>query len=148
MYQTFKFLIMTTLFYLLTIVFFIYEFSVFTNPKDEMKRMNRMKKDKFFDNQEGQKSFTSEQKSGCQYVFFLMGYLIWSFIGLTFSPQWIVFGLLIVFGMFISITRKTMKNNDQIISLKRFDGFVSMILLLYIYFNHFHPELLDNLGII
>lgn len=143
---------MTTVFFLMTIVFFFYEFSVFKSPEDEIKRMKRIKEDKVFDQQEGQKGFTKEQKLGCQYVFLIMSYFIWTIIGLTFSSQWAVFGLLIVFGFFIGFVKgivKRIPNGESgVIGVKRFDGFVSMIILSYIYLNHFHPELLEKMGLI
>jgi hypothetical protein len=104
------------------------------------------------DLQEDQIGFTKEQKLGCQYVFLLMSYFIWTIIGLTFSSQWAVFGLLMIFGIFIGFVKgiiKRMPNGESgVIAVKRFDGFVSMLILLYIYFNHFHPELLEKMGLI
>ena len=143
---------MTTLFFLMTIVFFFYEFSVFKSPEDEIKRLKRIMEDKVFEQQEDQIGFTKEQKLGCQYVFLVMSYFIWTIIGLTFSSQWAVFGLLMIFGFFIGFVKgilKRMPNGESvIIGVKRFDGFVSMIILIYIYLNHFHPELLEKMGLI
>lgn len=143
---------MTTVFFLMTIVFFFYEFSVFKSPEDEIKRLKRIMEDKVFEQQEDQIGFTKEQKLGCQYVFLVMSYFIWTIIGLTFSSQWAVFGLLMIFGFFIGFVKgilKRMPNGESvIIGVKRFDGFVSMIILIYIYLNHFHPELLEKMGLI
>ena len=112
---------------LLSIVFLINEIKTLIWPSNYDKQISRIKKD----TKEGYLNPNDRP-----FMVFNLIYFIWSIIGL-FTQYWIIFSILFLFS-FIS-ARLFLKTEDTInrIRLRRFDSFISSIILITLLLTHY-----------
>jgi len=108
---------MKHLFYLLTIFPILWEFINLNSPKKCYNFSKSLKGEKY-------NNFSSTQKT---FSIYMIGYLLWVFIGL-FSCQWILF-LLILILSFIPI---------KYIWMQFINSLISIFVLLFILINEYH----------
>ena len=111
---------MSNIFYFLTIISIIWEIIVVSSPIRVSKFI------KSFNNKE-MDGLTKKQKT---LSFYMLGYLIWCIIGL-FTSQWVIFLLLIGFGLF----------PKKLPILTFINGLISLCLLMFIIVNVYHLHL-------
>ena len=122
---------MTTFFFLIAIIFLLYEFSIIMNPSGNLKMLDYIKSED-----------KNEKIKGCFIVFFNLFYLIWTVIGMALAHQWKYFTLILLIGIFFGILNKIFKSLKFF--MKRLDAIVSSIILFWIFMNHFHPGTLTD----
>ena len=131
---------LTKIFYLLGIIFFIYEFSVLINPIKNFKFSEELekwtKKDK--------KNIVLDDLKYVLYLFFMLFYMIWSIIGFGTS-QWFLFVGLFGLSGLDYLLKKISDNYNYKIFILLLDSLLSVLLLGYIISNHFHHFDLINL---
>ena len=131
---------MTSLFFFLAIVFFLYEFVTFTSPQKEVDRLTKYTSKEYLDDKEKPKG---EALNGCLFILLHLGYMLWTFIGLAFSTQWISFLILVVIGLISGITTKILKRfklENSILrkGIKVIDGLVCAAIIADIFLVHFN----------
>lgn len=125
---------MTTFFFLIGMIFLVYEFSIILNPSSNLKMLDYLKSED-----------KNKKIQGCFIVFFNLFYLIWTIIGMALSHQWKYFALILLIGIFDGILNKIFESLK--VFMKRLDAIVSCIILFWIFINHFHPgTLIDFLS--
>ena len=111
---------MKHIFYFLTILPIIWEIANLTNTKrvhDFAFNLRKMKGKKITE-------YTQKQK---EIVFWMLGYIIWNFIGL-FTFQWPVFLVFFLIGLI----------PKRVMWFRWIDSFISLIILLFIVLNAYH----------
>ena len=131
---------MTSLFFFLAIVFFFYEFTTFLNPQKEVDRLKKFTSKEYLEDKEKPKG---EALNGCLFILLHLGYMLWTFIGLAFSTQWISFLILVVIGLISGITTKILKRfklENSILrkGIKVIDGLVCAAIIADIFLVHFN----------
>ena len=131
---------MTSLFFFLAIVFFLYEFATFTSPQKEVDRLKKFTSKEYLEDKEKPKG---EALNGCLFILLHLGYMLWTFIGLAFSTQWISFLILVVIGLISGITTKILKRfklENSILrkGIKVIDGLVCAAIIADIFLVHFN----------
>ncbi len=140
---------MTTLFFIVGILFAIYEFNVFLNPRRELEVMWKIKKDKnYFSSDNGNVS-KDERNMGCVIAFIHIFYFLWGIIGVSVSSQWKLFALLLLIGIFRGLLGKIyikLKLDGGSVDLftKRIDSISCCVIILEIIFVHFHEFSIMN----
>ena len=111
---------------LLSIVFLINEIKTLIWPSNYDKQISRIKKD----TKEGYLNPNDRP-----FMVFNLIYFIWSIIGL-FTQYWIIFSILFLFSF---ISARLLKTEDTInrIRLRRFDSFISSIILITLLLTHY-----------
>ena len=138
-------------FYLFGIIFIIYEMLKFSGfdplailkslevkAEEEKKQVEELKKkelpaDGLIANQMTYAAF------GCVWIFFSLVYMGWTLVGLL-SSQWLFFLVLIGLSILTGFSIKIFKNYKNIIF--RFDAFITFVLLIIMYINRFHIQLI------
>ena len=140
---------MTTLFFIVGILFAIYEFNAFLNPRRELEVMRKIKKDKnYFSSDNGNVS-KDERNMGCVIAFIHIFYFLWGIIGVSVSSQWKLFALLLLIGIFRGLLVKIyikLKLDGGPVDLftKRIDSIACCAIILEIIFVHFHEFSIMN----
>lgn len=119
-YGNLNYNIMKHVFYLLTLVAILYEFSVLTDTKTYRDAKIKYAKTKFND-------MPSNIKA---YAVLMFGYIIWTLTGL-FTWQWPVFVVILL----ISIPKK------RSILFSKIDAFVTLLILLFLLINQYHLKI-------
>jgi hypothetical protein len=97
---------MTSLFFFLGVLYFLYEFTVFISPQKEVDRLKKFTSKEFLEDKEKPKS---ESMNGCLFVTLHMTYMLWTFIGLAFASQWVSFLILVCMGLITGIASNILK---------------------------------------
>ena len=129
---------MTTLFFLSCVLFVMYELNVLINTERTTSLAENLKTDRnFWQSNE----VPSETKTrGCLYLLVNLFYLIWTVVGIALASQWQMFILLLSIDVVAAIFSKLLKNRPvERKFFKKFDAILCMVVLLWIFFNHFHP---------
>jgi uncharacterized membrane protein YbaN (DUF454 family) len=134
---------MTTIFFLLAIIFFLYELSGFYNPRRSSEHLKNLKKKDFFTSDEIQRD---AKLNGCAYAFVNMFYMFWTILGLAFSTQWLSFGILfglgIVFGMLQkALSMKNLEDSRFSLFLRSVDCLICATVIADIFMVHFQGDL-------
>ena len=125
---------MTTLFFLLTVIFVMYEINVLSKTTDSITFAKKMKEKDFW-----RSEIAKEDKSrGCLLVSIQMAYMVWVVIGVALASQWQIFMLLLSAGVVHKLISKIAPEDDLVIS-KKINATASIVILLWIFMNHFHP---------
>ncbi len=133
---------MTTIFFLFTVIFIIYEVYVVFNPR----KLNSMVKDitqkDFF---KSDKATKDQKLNGCLLSMVHMFYLFWSILGLALATQWISFALLFVIGLISGLLNKALRMKgieDTLFGLgwRVIDSAVSAVILFDIFMVHFRGD--------
>lgn len=125
---------MTTLFFILTVFFIMYEIHTILNPKKTLKYLVKLSNNSWT-------SDSSEVANGCLFIVFLISYLIWSIIGLSISTQWYSFLALVALSFVTSLLNRLTGSLNGKSIIRVIDGIISVLILSFIFINHFHPEL-------
>ena len=130
---------MTSLFFFLAVVYFLYEFTVLLKPQGEVDRLNKYSSKEYLQNKDKPKA---EALNGCVFVLMHMTYLVWTFIGLAFSSQWISFLILVIVGLISGIASSILKRfnlgNSKIRTVIKFvDAAICSSIIADIYLVHF-----------
>jgi hypothetical protein len=115
----------TTAFFLCTILFIVYEVVILLDPDKLVREFNMHK----------ELNVTHISISSLVAVNAL--YTVWVIIGGIFSAQYITFIVLFLLG-FISYFFKRNKNNNQVTNIIIIDSLVSIVLLSSIVYKHFY----------
>lgn len=140
---------MTALFFIVGILFAIYEFNVFLNPRRELEVMRKIKKDKnYFSSDNGNVS-KDERNMGCVIAFIHIFYFLWAIIGVSVSSQWKLFSLLLLISIFRGLLGKIyikLKLDGGPVDLftKRIDSISCCVIILEIVLVHFHEFSIMN----
>jgi len=126
---------MTTIFFFLCLAYFLYEITVLTNPRKSIEKLKKLSDTEFMKNPD---TPASEKTMSCSFALFASTYLMWSFIGLAYSYQWLSFGILIVIGFVHMAIAKAYKKT---ILSTFIDALLSSLIILDIFVQHYHPEL-------
>ena len=100
---------MTILFFIVGILFAIYEFSVFLNPSKELDVMRKITADKNYFSSDNENVSKDERNKGCVIAFIHIFYFLWSIIGITVASQWKLFALLLLIGIVRGLIGKVYK---------------------------------------
>jgi hypothetical protein len=126
---------MTTLFFILTVFYFMYEFYNLINPKKTFTNITRYANSDFW---------TAPDKSkianGCFYLTFTITYFIWTVIGLCVATQWYSFLAIFLLSFSVYFLNRIAYNNTQKMVIHTIDSMISVLILFFIFMNHFHPE--------
>ena len=79
--------------------------------------------------------------SGC----FSSIYLVWLILGMALSGLWYAYLLIFILSVLQSPVAKHFKKNEQweaLIVFKKIDCVISIAILVWLFFAHFHPEVL------
>ena len=125
---------MTTFYFLLSILFVMYEINVLSRTADSLALSKRMK-DKEFWRSETEKDIKSR---GCLVISMNMIFMMWTVLGIALATQWQIFMLLFSGAIVNKLISKITAENDLVI-VKRIDAVISIVILLWIFMNHFHP---------
>jgi uncharacterized ion transporter superfamily protein YfcC len=133
---------MTTLFFVLGIVFIVYELSVLKNPSTEAKFIDKLRKDKDYFSSDNLKVTKDERNKGCIIVFSQMFYFVWSILGILMATQWksfaFIFAVSIIAGLLSKIYQKLdLYGKPLHLFTKRIDSLVCIILIVDIVWLHF-----------
>ena len=133
---------MTTLFFVLGIVFIVYELSVLKNPSAEAKVIDKLRKDKDYFSSDNLKVTKDERNKGCIIVFAQMFYFVWSILGILMATQWksfaLIFAVSIIAGLLSKIYQKlNLYGKPLHLFTKRVDSLVCIFLIVEIVWLHF-----------
>jgi len=133
---------MTTLFFVLGIVFILYELSVFKNPSTEAKVIDKIRKDKDYFSSDNLEVTKDERNKGCIIVFAQMFYFVWSILGILMATQWksfaFIFVVSIIAGFLSKIYQKlNLYGKPLHLFTKRIDALVCILLIVDIVLVHF-----------
>jgi cation transport ATPase len=123
---------MTTIFFLLTIIFVLHE--AYTMPLLNPEFYDKIRDNLKSKDKEKKSEFTKEH-----WGFLLTGllYLMWLLIGVIMSSQWILFAVILGMSFVGSAVRKLLP--DWLMKrYKDIDVLITIAILLYIAWNHFH----------
>ena len=67
-----------------------------------------------------------------------MIFMMWTVLGIALATQWQIFMLLFSGAIVNKLISKITAENDLVI-VKRIDAVISIVILLWIFMNHFHP---------
>jgi len=130
---------MTTLFFLLTMFFILYEvYALFSTRKFyEFKKAIAAKPDK-------------NKSDGCLLISLVIPYIIWCVLGVALSDQWLSFLVLIGVGVVTSIISSLLKIADLSdgklkLLLIKIDALISIILLVDIFMVHFRGDVYTSI---
>jgi hypothetical protein len=117
-----------SLFYFFTIVFILWEFNtlIFTKSYNQ-----------FLESSIKRLQTQQVTTDDVVFSFFNLGYFVWTILGL-FTNQWMFFLLLLVLGIVSATFMKRFKidsNLSNILTHRRIDAILSIIILLNIWFN-------------
>lgn len=117
-----------SLFYFFTIVFILWEFNtlIFTKSYNQ-----------FLESSIKRLQTQQVTTDDVVFSFFNLGYFVWTILGL-FTNQWMFFLLLLVLGIVSATFMKRFKidsNLSTILTHRRIDAILSIIILLNIWFN-------------
>lgn len=131
---------MTSLFFFLGVLYFLYEFTVFISPQKEVDRLKKFTSKEYLEDKEKP---NKEVLNGCLFVTMHMSYLIWTFIGLAFATQWVSFLILVCMGLISGVTStilKRFKLEYSIIrkGIKIIDALVCATVIADIFLVHFN----------
>lgn len=117
-----------SLFYFFTIVFILWEFNtlIFTKSYNQ-----------FLESSIKRLQTQQVTTDDVVFSFFNLGYFIWTILGL-FTNQWLSFLLLLVLGLVSATLMKRFKidsNLSTILTHRRIDAVLSIVILLYIWLN-------------
>ena len=140
---------MTTLFFVLGALFFIYEFSIFLNPSKEANFIKKIREDKNYFDKDNPNVTKDERNSGCIIAFVQIFYFIWNILGLLMATQWKNFLYLFVFSVIVALVSKIyhktgLYGKELHLLTKRFDTLVCMLLISEILMVHFHEFSIIN----
>ena len=116
---------MVTVYFLLAMVFIIYEGFIAINPQELLNSF---------------KISRNEDSAGIKFnfaIFINMIYTVWVIIGLIWSSQTLLFSAIIIVGTLTAIF-KIRKNEKQVLTLTVIDALVSFTLLTTIMYRHFY----------
>ena len=130
---------MTTFFFMIAIVFMMYELSVISNAKSRIQLTEELKNKEFW--KEAEKDIKAK---GCMFLFMNMTYFVWAVIGVALASQWYMFILLFSIGIIEKMMLKIVPNTEKYV-VKIVDASISAATLLWIFINHFHPGVLPDL---
>jgi hypothetical protein len=130
---------MTTLFFLIAIVFMMYEISVIRDANKRIQLTDELKNKKFWE--ESEKDL---KVRGCLFVVMNMMYFAWAVIGFALASQWHMFVLLFSLSVIERMMLKIVSKEDRRL-VKVTDAVLSAATLLWIFVNHFHPGVLPDL---
>jgi uncharacterized ion transporter superfamily protein YfcC len=133
---------MTTLFFVLGIVFIVYELSVLKNPSAEAKVIDKLRKDKDYFSSDNLEVTKDERNKGCIIVFAQMFYFVWSILGILMATQWksfvFIFVVSIIAGFLSKIYQKlNLYGKPLHLFTKRIDALVCILLIVDIVLVHF-----------
>ncbi len=137
---------MSTLFYLIGIIFFINEITVLRHPRKHLNWVRRVEKqnEKEDGYEKGKKidfsSASKDEKRFIKFALYALTFVSWTFIGCLFSSQWLLFVGFVVFSFAVGFYRRRFYKNNTVKSIQviKFDAFISSIWLAVIILNHFH----------
>lgn len=76
---------------------------------------------------------------------FSLIYLVWLILGMALSGLWYAYLLIFILSVLQSPVAKYFKKNEQweaLIAFKKIDCVISIAILVWLFFAHFHPEVL------
>lgn len=76
---------------------------------------------------------------------FSLIYLVWLILGMALSGLWYAYLLIFILSLLQSPVAKYFKKNEQweaLIVFKKIDCVISIAILVWLFFAHFHPEVL------
>jgi hypothetical protein len=87
-----------------------------------------------------QKRYPQRYKTqGCFVALITILYFVWTFVGIAFATNWIPFAAILGLSLLHGLLNKTL---PEIFPFYRvLEGTVTLILILYIFFSHYHPQL-------
>jgi hypothetical protein len=146
---------MTTLFFLLAILFIFHELNILTRTEDNMRLVKKIREKDFFTKKkpdvqvlDGDRNPFSEEMitrehnetkaRGCLLITTNMMYMAWVFMGVALAHQWQIFLLLLSGSVSYSLISKIVSEDGKIV-MKKIDALIGMIILIWIFMNHFHP---------
>jgi len=130
---------MTTFYFLLSILFVMYEINVLSRTADSLAFAKKMKDKDFW-----RSEIAKDDKSrGCLLVSIRMVFMIWVVIGIALASQWQIFVLLLSASVVHKLISKIAPEDDLVIS-KKINAAASIIILLWIFMNHFHPGIFPH----
>jgi hypothetical protein len=144
---------MTTLFFLLAIIFVFHEFGILTRTEENLKLVKKIREKNFFTKKpeveilDEKNPFVDEMNSrelneaksrGCLLITTNMFYLAWTFMGIALAYQWQIFLLLLCNTIVTNMMMKIVADDGKIF-VKKFDALVGIVILIWIFMNHFHP---------
>lgn len=130
---------MTTLFFLIAIVFMMYEISVIKDANKRIQLTDELKNKNFWE--ESKKDLKTK---GCLFVGMNMMYFAWTVIGIALASQWHMFVLLFSLSIIEGLMLKVVSKDDRRF-VKVTDAVLSATTLLWIFINHFHPGVLPDI---
>ena len=116
---------------------FIYEFITCIKAKSYVRAMYRIKKDDRSDNDKAI-SFSV----GC----FGIIYLVFLLLGMAISDLWYVYLIIFIFSLIQSPINRYLRRKHYwtlLVEFKRLDSIISIGLIVYLFFAHFHPEVIE-----
>jgi hypothetical protein len=122
---------MTTLFYLMSGVFFAFEIYTVVQSKAYIEFIEKLKNKGTWENEKGL------AVQGLLWIALNILYLIWAIAGLILCPNWKLFGLLFLISILKAAASKIIKNNFWRSKLYLIDGVSSAIVLLAIFIDYF-----------
>ena len=140
---------MTILFFIVGILFAIYEFSVFLNPSKELDVMRKITADKNYFSSDNENVSKDERNKGCVIAFIHIFYFLWGIIGITVASQWKLFALLLLIGIVRGLLGKVYKKlkldgGPVDLFTKSIDSISCCVIIFEIILVHFHEFSIIN----
>ncbi len=134
---------MTTLFFLLAILFLLYEVYGVINTRSLYEFKKSVADKSKFNSEE-------DRSSGCLYLFLILPYFIWGVLGVALSDQWISFVILFAIGIVTSIISNGLKrigHPDGVAKMLwlKIDALASAIMLVDIFMVHFRGDVYTSI---
>jgi hypothetical protein len=132
---------MTTVFFLLTILFLLYEVYGVVNTRS-LYEFKKTVADK--------SSFAEDKSTGCLYLFIILPYFFWGVLGVALSDHWISFVILFAIGILTSIISNGLKrigHPDGVVKMLwlKIDALDSAIMLVDIFMVHFRGDVYTSI---
>lgn len=126
---------MTTFFFLLTILFIFVELA---SAEDGAKISLDLRKAKLLRGEEGGKQkYRDAVKEHSAFLTLGAIYLLWLFIGLMMSSQWLWFAVILAQSFLGGFITKKM-SDEWYVKYKYVDVTISVLILFWVAFHHFH----------
>ncbi len=79
---------------------------------------------------------------GCMTIF----YLFFLILGLAIGEEYYIYGIVLLLGIIGSFITSILKNGELwggLLFYKRLDSIITMVLFAWLFFQHFHPEMIE-----
>jgi hypothetical protein len=140
---------MTALFFIIGILFAIYEFNTFLNPRRELEFIRKIKKDKNYFSSDNENVSKDERNRGCVIAFIHIFYFLWGIIGIAAASQWKLFALLLLIGIVRGLLGKIymkfkLDGGPVDLFTKSIDSISCCVIIFEIILVHFHEFSIMN----